>query len=102
EVAEYSITRDGKTLVCVVSSKKEDANGVYAITELPSGPATPLIAGKGKYSRLTWDEKQGQLVFFSDKDSASTEKPKAKLYHWNRHAATQPVAVGKELKSRPA
>ncbi len=97
-VSEYTITRDGKTLVYAVSSPKEETNGVYAITELPGGPATALLSGKGRYSRLTWDEKQAQLVFFSDRESG-TEKGKAKLYHWDRHAVTRTVAEGKNDKS---
>ncbi len=103
EVSEYTITRDGKTLVYVVASKKEENSGVYAVTELPKGEATPLVAGKGKYSRLTWDEKQARLVFFTDKDDATAEKPKSKLYHWDRHAVTKAVALtGEEGKVRLA
>jgi dipeptidyl aminopeptidase/acylaminoacyl peptidase len=96
EVTEYSITRDGKTLVCIVSSKNEETSGVYAIHGLPHGPITPLVSGKGKYSRLIWDEKQAQLVFFSDKDDANAQKPQSKLYRWDRHAFVQPVAQVKE------
>ena len=96
DVSEYTITRDGKTLVYAVSSKKEETDGVYAVTELPRGEAAPLVTGKGKYSKLTWDEKQKQLVFFTDKDDAAAAKPKAKLYHWDRQAVTKPVAEGKE------
>ena len=114
EVTEHSITRDGKTLVYIVSSKKEETSGVYAVEGLPHGPATPLIAGKGKYTRLIWDEKQTQLVFCSDRDDAKAEKPQAKLFHWDRHAVTQPVAQASpknggllppradEAKTRPA
>ncbi len=102
EVSEYSLTRDGKTLVFAVSSKKEETNGVSAVTELPGGEVTALYSGKGKYSRLTWDEKQSQLVFFSSKETTAGEKPKSKLHHWDRHAVTRPVAEGKETKPRPA
>jgi dipeptidyl aminopeptidase/acylaminoacyl peptidase len=114
EVAEHSITRDGKLLVCVVSSKKEENCGVFAITDLPHGPAIPLISGKGKYSRLIWDEQETQLVFFSDRDDAKAEKPQSKLYHWNRQtmapsvaqqagaAKGGPRAEAEEAKARPA
>ena len=36
DVAEYTVTRDGKMLVYVVSSKKEENNGVYAIRSCPA------------------------------------------------------------------
>jgi dienelactone hydrolase len=92
EVTEYSITRDGRSLVCIVSSKKEETSGVYAVQGLPHGPVMPVVTGKGKYSRLIWDEKQTQLVFFSDRDDIKSEKPRAKLYHWDRHAVSPPLA----------
>src|SRR5262249_18997793 len=96
EVSEYSITRDGKTLVCIVSSKNEETSGVYAILGLPHGPLTPLISGKGKYWRLIWDEKQAQIVFLSDRNDAKAQKPQSKLYRWDRHAVVQPVAQAKD------
>jgi dienelactone hydrolase len=116
EVSEYSITRDGKLLVCVVASKNDEKCGVFAITELPHGPAVPLISGKGKYSRLVWNEQQTQLVFFTDREDAKAEKPLTKLYHWDRHAVLPPVAQqgvpgkaggprapeAEEAKARPA
>jgi dipeptidyl aminopeptidase/acylaminoacyl peptidase len=102
DVSEYTITRDARLLVFTVSSKKEEANGVYAVSGLPGGEVTPLLTGKGKYSRLTWDEKQAQLVFFSDRDDAAAEKPKAKLYRWDRRAATKLTAEGKPEKVRLA
>ncbi len=103
EVAEYSITRDAKTLICIVSSKKDEACGVYAVMALPDGPAVPLITGKGKYSRLIWDEKQAQLVFFSDRDDAKAEKPTSKLYHWDRYvASTSPAEPATPSGAQPA
>jgi dipeptidyl aminopeptidase/acylaminoacyl peptidase len=100
DVSEYSVTRDGKTLVYAVASKQEETNGVYVIRLLPGGEATALLTGKGRYTKLTWDEQQAQLVFFSDRDDAplptaagtKVAKPKVKVYHWERQAAA--VAEG--------
>ena len=94
EVAEYTITRDGKTLVYAVASKKDEANGAYAIKSLPGGEATSLLSGRGRYNKLTWDEKQTQLVFFSDKEDAAAAKPKFKIYHWDRTSTVKPVGAG--------
>src|SRR5262245_12650336 len=84
DVLEYSFARDGKSLVYTVSSKTEEANGTYVTT--PGLPANPvaLVTGKGKYSRLSWDEKQTQLAFLSDRDDAAAKQPKVKLYRWQR------------------
>jgi dipeptidyl aminopeptidase/acylaminoacyl peptidase len=84
EALDYSFTKDAKTLVYTVSSKKEETNGIFVVT--PGNDASPveLLAGKGKYSRLTWDEDQTQLAFLSDRDDAAAKQPKAKLYYWKR------------------
>ena len=80
---------------------------------MPGGEAMSLLSGKGHYTKLTWDEKQTQLVFFSDKEStgdrdrtpeaegrnpaitgiAAATKSKLKIYHWDRNAA-KPRAAG--------
>src|SRR5262249_42459243 len=71
DALDYSFSKDAKTLVFTVSSRKEETNGVYAAT--PGNDAAPvdLLTGKGKYSRLTWDEDQTQMAFISDRDEAA-------------------------------
>jgi dipeptidyl aminopeptidase/acylaminoacyl peptidase len=93
-VAEYSFARDGRTLLFAVSSKTEADNGVYATN--PGDPAAPvaLLAGKGKYSKLTWDREQKQAAFVSDRDDAAAKAPRFKLYHWPRGAASATAVVG--------
>src|SRR5262249_3261086 len=68
----------------------EETNGVYLA--VPGNPAAPaaLIAGKGRYQRLTWDEAQNQLVFLAEPEEKRAEpsttpaSPKFRLYHWER------------------
>jgi dipeptidyl aminopeptidase/acylaminoacyl peptidase len=95
DALDYSFSKDAKTLVFTVSAKKEESNGVFVAT--PGNDAAPveLLAGKGKYTRLTWDEDQTQLAFFSDKDDAEAKQPKVKIYSWNRKAekATEIVST---------
>jgi dipeptidyl aminopeptidase/acylaminoacyl peptidase len=88
DVLEYTLSKDAKHLLYAVSAKKEDTNGVYAVTTASADAATALLAGKGKYSKLTWDDKQTQIAFVSDRDDAAAAQPKFKLYHWPRSAAT--------------
>jgi acetyl esterase/lipase len=94
-VTEYTISKDAKSLVYTVASKKEETNGAYALTTAVDGPPAQLLAGKGKYAKLTWDEKQTQLAFISDRDDQSSAQPKFKLYHWDRKAgqATEIVST---------
>jgi dipeptidyl aminopeptidase/acylaminoacyl peptidase len=92
DVLEYTLSKDAKHLLYAVSSKKEDANGVYAVaTASPEAAAAALLTGKGKYTKLTWDDKQTQLAFVSDRDDASAAQPKFKLYHWPRNGAAAEI-----------
>ncbi|MFP5262071.1 MAG: S9 family peptidase [Blastocatellia bacterium] len=87
DVLEYTVSKDGRSLVYAVYSKQEETNGVYAVTPGAAGPPAPLAAGKGKYAKLTWDEKQTQLAFVTDRDDSAAARPKFRLYHWDRKAA---------------
>jgi dipeptidyl aminopeptidase/acylaminoacyl peptidase len=84
DVLDYSFSKDAKSLVFAVSSRKDETNGVYVA--MPQTDASPvsLISGKGKYQKLTWDEDQTQLAFTSDRDDAEAQQPKFKIYHWSR------------------
>jgi dipeptidyl aminopeptidase/acylaminoacyl peptidase len=84
DVLEYSFSKDGKSLVYAVSSRKEENNGAFVV--IPNSDAAPvaLLSGAGKYLKFTWDEKQTQLAFISDKDDATAAQPKFKVYHWLR------------------
>jgi dipeptidyl aminopeptidase/acylaminoacyl peptidase len=95
DALDYTISRDAKTLVYTTSSKKEDSNGVYAVTTDSDGEPVALLSGKGKYQRLTWDEDNTQLAFTSDKEDADAKQPKFRVYHWNRKdpQATEVVSV---------
>lgn len=88
DVLEYSFSKDSKTLVYAVSSKKEESNGVFAFTpQTESGAPVALLGGKGKFQKLTWDEEQTELAFISDRDDAAATQPKFKLYLWNRRGS---------------
>lgn len=85
DVLDFTISKDAKTLVFTTSARKEETNGVFAVTasEGETAPVT-LLTGKGKYQRLTWDEDNTQLAFTSDKEDAEAKQPKFRVYHWNR------------------
>ncbi|MBI4472501.1 MAG: S9 family peptidase [Acidobacteria bacterium] len=84
DVLEYTISRDAKVLAFTVSSRNEETDGVYTFVPGSASEASAVMAGKGKYTRLTWDEKQTQLAFLSDRDDAAAPQPKLKLYDWER------------------
>ena len=86
DVLAYSFSKDAKTLVYSVSSRKEESNGAYAITPQTEASPITLLSGAGKYNKFTWDEKQTQLAFLSDRDDSTASQPKFKIYHWLRSA----------------
>jgi dipeptidyl aminopeptidase/acylaminoacyl peptidase len=87
EALDYTLSKDAKTLVYAVSSKKEETNGVYSLATAAADAPAALLTGKGKYTKLAWDDKQTQLAFVSDRDDAAAQQPKFKLYDWPRNAA---------------
>lgn len=93
EALEYTLSKDAKSLVFAVSSKKEETNGAFAITTSTADAPVGLLTGKGKYTKLTWDEKQTQLALLSDRDDAASTQPRLKLYRWDRRAATATETV---------
>jgi dipeptidyl aminopeptidase/acylaminoacyl peptidase len=95
DALEYSLSRDGKTLAFTVSSKKEESEGIYVITPGSTSEPVTLLSGKGKYTKISWDEKQTQFAFLSDRDDTTSAQPKMKLYLWDRRnpSATEIVSV---------
>jgi dipeptidyl aminopeptidase/acylaminoacyl peptidase len=95
DAVNYSFSKDDRSLVYAVSSKKEETNGIYVVTpQNESSSPVALLTGDGKYERLTWDEDETQLAFISDRDDAKAAQPKFKIYIWNRREDR-----GKELVS---
>jgi dipeptidyl aminopeptidase/acylaminoacyl peptidase len=84
DVSEYSLSKDARTLVFAVASKKRETNGVFALAAGSAEPPAALLAGKGKYTKLTWDEKQSEVAFVSDRDNPADSQSRFQLYRWVR------------------
>jgi dipeptidyl aminopeptidase/acylaminoacyl peptidase len=96
DVLDFTFSKDAKSLVFATSSKKEESNGVFAVTPGSDGEPVVLLTGKGKYQRLTWDEDNTQLAFISDRDDSEAKQPRFKLYHWNRKDSPAVEIVSKQ------
>jgi len=94
DALDYTLSKDAKTLVFAVSSKKEEANGLYAVTTQSDAAPAALLAGKGKYLKPTWDEEQTELAFISDRDDSDAKQPKFKVYLWNRNGNATVIEGG--------
>jgi len=84
DVSEFEFTDDGKQLVYTVAAHDSAKNGVFVATPGTAGAAATVLDGKGKYSKLTFDENQSQMAFLSDRDDPAAKPPKWKLYRWDR------------------
>jgi dipeptidyl aminopeptidase/acylaminoacyl peptidase len=95
DVLDYSLSKDAKTLIFAVSAKSEETNGAFAVPTEGNAAPVSLLNGPGKYTKFTWDEKETQMAFISDRDDAAAKQPKFKVYHWSRNdpKATEVVAV---------
>src|SRR5262249_34684258 len=93
DVTEYSLAKDGRCLIFTVQSKQAKDSGVYAVTPGQDGSPQALRSGEGRYTRLTWDEKQKQLVFYhsvtpksANKQGETAPRPQTRICHWSRPA----------------
>jgi dipeptidyl aminopeptidase/acylaminoacyl peptidase len=112
DVLDYSLSKDAKTLAYTVASKNEETNGVYVVTPQTDALPAAILAGKGKYQKLTWDEDQTEVAFISDRDDQDSKQPKFKVYLWDRasgsavkegsdrnHAAASPPLAAEVVSS---
>ncbi len=92
DVSDYAFAKDGKTLVYAVAARKDENNGVFAVTPGDNAPPLPLAAGKGKYTSPVFDRLQRQLVFLSNRGESKTFK----AYWWDRktNAAVELPSAG--------
>ncbi len=98
-VTEFQFARDGKSLVYAVGSRKEEENGVFAVT--PGDIAAPLaiLAGKGRYAKLAWDREQTQLAFVA---SGADDTKKFAVHLWTRGATAAKVAIANRVDAMPS
>lgn len=93
DVADFGFTRDA-LLWFTVSAKNQDLNGLFTLEAGSSADPAPILKGKGRYARVSWNRKQTQLAFVSTREDASARQPAWKLYHWKRGAsAASPLPV---------
>ena len=97
DVAEFHFTEDGKQLVYAVAARDTAKNGVFAAAPGSADAPVVLADGKGKYSKLTFDENETQMAFLSGApsgpDDAAAKLPNWRIYRWDRQTtATELVS----------
>lgn len=65
DVVDFQVTKDVKHLIATTA--KKDAESTVSVAELGKGtPLTPIRKGNQRFSQLTFNAKQTQLIFFAD------------------------------------
>jgi dipeptidyl aminopeptidase/acylaminoacyl peptidase len=84
-VTDFTVSKDGLAVVYAT------AEGVFALnTANWEGPAQPLVAAKGKYSKFAWDEKQTQLAFLTPEN----------VFLWDRKPNPARTVVTQRISDR--
>jgi dipeptidyl aminopeptidase/acylaminoacyl peptidase len=86
DVTQYVFSEDGTRLAYIVSNKEGTGDGVFVLQ--PATQATSsVLAGKGDYKSLAFDDAGRQIVFLSDRDDFAAKQPSYTVYHWDGSAA---------------
>ncbi len=88
DVTEYSVSKDGQAILFAVSARDVSGNGIFLVKREKEElrPAVPILSGKGKYSKLTWNEKQTQVAFATESADADSAIPQRSLFIWDRQS----------------
>jgi len=101
-VLEYSLARDGHTLIYAVASKTPGENGVYCVTPGDATEPIALARGPGRYEKLAWDRKQTRLAFLTNRAEADKEHPRFTAWLWQRGANAAAAVAGPSTPGLPA
>lgn len=101
-VSDYSLARDGRTLLFVVAAPAAEESGVFAVAPGSADAPAALLKGKGRYVKLAWDRAQTQAAFLSDRDDVTSAAPRFKAYAWQRGEAAAKEVVSAATPGMPA
>ena len=101
DVLEYQLARNAQLLAYSVASAKAETDGVFTVAT-GGGEPKALIAGKGRYVHLAWDDKVNELAFVGNPTTdAAAKKPPYMLYLWKAgEAKAEEIASANTLGFR--
>jgi len=82
---DYTFSDDGSRLAYVTATKDGSNDGVHVLET--GGSTTALLAGKGDYTDVAFDDAGTQLAFLSNRDHVDDKQREFKLYYWDGQAA---------------
>jgi len=80
DVLTYTFDDSAKVLAYTVVSRDSTRDGAY-IRDLAKGTTQTLLAGRGNYRAFTFDQKQQQFVFTSDRDEFGKPNARSTVYY---------------------
>jgi len=80
DVLAYTFDDSAKVLAYTVVSRDSTKDGAY-IRNLAAGTTQTLLAGRGNYRAFTFDQKQQQFVFTSDRDEFGKSNARSTVYY---------------------
>ena len=80
DVLAYTFDDSAKVLAYTVVSRDSTKDGAF-IRDLAKGTTQTLLAGRGNYRAFTFDQKQQQFVFTSDRDDFGKPNARSTLYY---------------------
>lgn len=92
DASAFGFTRDG-LLWFTVSAKNQESNGLFYLQADPNAAPTPILQGKGKYDKVTWDRAQTMLAFISTHAGPDAKTPVWNVYLWKRGGAAPAAAL---------
>ena len=80
DVLTYTFDDSAKVLAYTVVSRDSTKDGAY-IRNLANGTVQALLTGRGNYRAFTFDQKQQQFVFTSDRDDFGKPNARSTVYY---------------------
>jgi dipeptidyl aminopeptidase/acylaminoacyl peptidase len=81
DVTAYVFARDGARLAVARSHRTGETDGV-AVLDLAAGTERALLAGRGAYRGLVFDEGGTQLAFLTTRGDTAGRSPRHALFRW--------------------
>jgi dipeptidyl aminopeptidase/acylaminoacyl peptidase len=82
-VSEYIFTKDGSRLLFSSTGNDSTVKGGVFCFDTKHWALDTLLAGKGKYKQLAFDENGEQAAFVADRDTSKAKQRFYSLYYWS-------------------
>jgi dipeptidyl aminopeptidase/acylaminoacyl peptidase len=82
QISEYKISKKGNRIVLASVGKDSTEKAGVRVFDTTTLADKAVLAGKGTYKQLVWDEEGNQLVFLADRDTSKSKQRFFKMYCW--------------------